>query len=74
MIARYKDNGYLDIDSITCMCWEGTNGKVFIGNGVINVNWNTFNRIKDAFLWARMGGIYDFRDVSSETYKKKEGK
>jgi hypothetical protein len=74
MIARYKDNSYLDIDSITCMYWEGNKGTIIVRNGSISVNWNTFNRIKEAFIWTHMNAIYDFRDVSSDTYKKKERK
>jgi len=74
MIARYKDHAYLDVDSITGMFWEGSKGRIIVDGNMITVNWNTFNRIKDAFVWARMGGIYDFRNVSSETYKQKERK
>lgn len=74
MIAWFRNDMYMDVDSISAVYWNvyEQKGRVVVGGCSVEIkDRDTFERIKDAFIWTRGTAVYDLRDASSKNYKSK---
>jgi hypothetical protein len=76
MLAKFDENSYIDVDSVTCVSgtYADENEKnwrtdVVVGGQGIGILGQPGKNVLEAFLWKHRNSIYDMIH-GSETYKK----
>ena len=76
MLAKFNNNSYIDVDSITCV--SGTypdddeknwSTDIVVGGFGICILGQSGKNVLDSFLWKHKNSVYDMMN-GSETYKK----
>ena len=75
MIAKFDDNSYINIDSVTCASGTYSDDDdrnwrtdIVVGGFGISISGQPGRNILDSFLWKHKNSIYDMIH-GSETYK-----